>query len=274
MPHYPLCQLLSQMKWQCWIVTIPPPPPSLLSIAKPIKWWLITIMYKLHPHLFFPYILMIEYTNSILATPYSLHSTNHKSSLKAALFLYRLSHMAPPIQWWCSLGEFSSLCTIEQPEGWSFFFCTDYWVPLPYQQPTHVLHTHIAPFQPVYCFYNIISSISHLFCVQPMGLHHPCILNICIVGLCPINFSTCLLLLQVVLRLLSHPYLICSVVQPMGLHHPGILNICIEGPCPINFSACLLLLQVVLRSSSPWPYIFLFCSHAPCNSSHMSLLGI
>src|SRR5260370_29407067 len=105
-----------------------------------------------------------------------------------------------------------------------------------------------------------------------MGLHHPCILNICIVGLCPINFSTCLLLLQVVLRLLSHPYLIHSVVQPMGLHHPCILNICIEGPCPINFSACLLLLQVVLRSLSPWPYLFLFCSHAPCNSSHMSLL--
>ena len=149
-PHYPLRQSLSQMKWWCWIVTIPPPPPSLPSC------------------------------------------------------------MAPPIQWWCSLGEFSSLCTIEQPSGCSFFFfCTDYWVPLPYRQPTHVLHTRITPFQPVYCFYNIILSISHPFCVQPMGLHHPCILNICIAGPCPVNFSTCLLLLQVVLRSLSRgPYLL------------------------------------------------------------------
>ena len=63
--------------------------------------------------------------------------------------------------------------------------------------------------------------------------------NVCIAGpCCPNNFSTCLLPSQVVLRLLSHPYLICSVVQPMGLHHHCILNVCIEGPCPINFSAC------------------------------------
>src|SRR5260370_18671807 len=121
--------------------------------------------------------------------------------------------------------------------------------PLPYltTNPCPVLCTSQAPFQPVYCFYNIISSISHLFCVQPMGLHHPCILNICIAGPCPINFSTCLLLLQVVLRSLScRPYLLLLPHKFFKL-----------------FTTFAIGTQVIVsRAISFLLFAYLFCSHA------------
>src|SRR5260370_39658954 len=57
-----------------------------------------------------------------------------------------------------------------------------------------------------------LKSISHRLCVQPMGLCCHCMSNVCIVGLCcPINFSTSLLLLQVVLRSSSPGHIFFSV---------------------------------------------------------------
>ena len=149
------------------------------------------------------------------------------------------------------LGEFSPLCTILTTRAafrlLFFIFMYRLLYPLPYltTNPCPVLRTSQAPFQPVYCFYNIISSISHLFCVQPMGLHHPCILNICIVGLCPINFSTCLLLLQVVLRSLSRgPYLLPRKFFKLFTTFANGTQI------------------IVSRAISFLLFAYLFCSHA------------
>src|SRR5260370_359056 len=105
-----------------------------------------------------------------------LHSTNYESSLRAAL---------------------------------SFFHSTDYRVPLPYLTTSpsympcihhiHLMGPHVLP-------------LSYPFCIQPKGLCCPCTLNVYIVGLyCPINFSTSLLLLQVVLRSSSPSYIFFSV---------------------------------------------------------------
>ncbi len=144
-----------------------------------------SITYELHPHLFFPYILTIKYTNSILATLYGLHSTIDNQPISCVLTL------------------------------------------------------------PLFNLFTAFTTSSHPFCVQPMGLHHPCILNICIAGPCPINFSTCLLLLQVVLRSLSRgPYLLPRKFFKLFTTFANGTQI------------------IVSRAISFLLFAYLFCSHA------------